>query len=55
MNLPRRTPKQDVRCAGCSLAFTERKRKPCPVCGSLNRILVRSADMGDVTVFDRMR
>lgn len=37
-------PKQRSFCSGCQRAIVERKRKPCPDCGSLNRIVARSAD-----------
>jgi hypothetical protein len=37
-------PKQRSNCAKCGRAIVERKRKPCPDCGSLNRAIARSAD-----------
>lgn len=37
-------PKQRSECAKCRRAIVERKRKPCPSCGSLNRVIARSAD-----------
>lgn len=37
-------PKQRSVCATCRAPIVERKRKPCPNCGSLNRAIVRSAD-----------
>jgi len=35
-------PKQRSLCAKCQRPIVERKRKPCPDCGSLNRIVARS-------------
>ena len=37
-------PKQRSLCAGCKAPIVERKRKPCPDCGSMARIVARSAD-----------
>ena len=37
-------PKQRSLCAGCRKPIVERKRKPCAYCGSLNRVIARSAD-----------
>lgn len=37
-------PKQRSMCAGCQRPIVERKRKPCPDCGSLARIIARSID-----------
>ena len=37
-------PKQRSLCAKCKRPIVERKRKPCPDCGSLNRVITRSAD-----------
>lgn len=34
-------PKQRSVCAGCQRSIVERKRKPCPDCGSMNRIVAR--------------
>ena len=36
-------PKQRSNCAKCGEAVVERKRKPCPACGSLSRIISRTA------------
>lgn len=36
-------PKQRAMCAKCGTALVERKRKPCPECGSLNRVIARTA------------
>jgi hypothetical protein len=30
-------------CSGCGVVITERKRKPCPFCHSMNRTLTRTA------------
>jgi Zn finger protein HypA/HybF involved in hydrogenase expression len=37
-------PKQRCQCAKCDRPIVERKRKPCPDCGSLNRVIARTAD-----------
>jgi rRNA maturation endonuclease Nob1 len=37
-------PKQRSMCAKCRRPIVERKRKPCPECGSLNRIVSRTVD-----------
>lgn len=37
-------PKQRAACAKCGGPIVERKRKPCPECGSLNRVIARTAD-----------
>jgi len=37
-------PKQRSLCAKCQRPIVERRRKPCPDCGSLNRIVARSVD-----------
>ncbi len=37
-------PKQRSFCAGCKKEIVERKRRPCPDCGSLNRVVARSAE-----------
>lgn len=37
-------PKQRSLCAKCKRPIVERKRKPCPDCGSLNRIVARFVD-----------
>ena len=37
-------PKQRSVCAVCQRPIVERKRKPCPDCGSLNRIISRTAE-----------
>ena len=37
-------PKQRSQCAKCGRPIVERKRKPCPSCGSLNRVIARCAD-----------
>ena len=37
-------PKQRSNCAKCGRTIVERKRKPCPDCGSLNRAINRTAD-----------
>ena len=37
-------PKQRSECAKCGEPIVERKRKPCPECGSLNRVIARAAD-----------
>ena len=40
MNLRRLFPPvQSSTCAKCNLALRERKRKPCPRCGSTSRVL----------------
>ena len=36
-------PKQRSLCK-CARPIVERKRKPCPDCGSLNRVIARTAD-----------
>ena len=37
-------PKQRSQCAKCDRPIVERRRKPCPSCGSLNRVISRSVD-----------
>jgi Zn finger protein HypA/HybF involved in hydrogenase expression len=37
-------PKQRSLCAKCQRPIVERRRKPCPRCGSLNRTVVRSVE-----------
>lgn len=37
-------PKQRSECAKCGRPIVERKRKPCPDCGSLARVIARTAD-----------
>jgi hypothetical protein len=37
-------PKQRSNCAKCDRPIVERKRKPCPSCGSLNRVISRSVE-----------
>jgi hypothetical protein len=37
-------PKQRSECAKCRRPIVERKRKPCPSCGSLNRVISRTVD-----------
>jgi RNA polymerase subunit RPABC4/transcription elongation factor Spt4 len=37
-------PKQRSVCAKCQRPIVERKRKPCPQCGSLNRVIARSVE-----------
>jgi rubrerythrin len=44
---------QDARCSGCGRTLRERRRKPCPACGSLNRIIERGWCEGS-TATDRM-
>jgi hypothetical protein len=44
MTLPRRlgiVPRQTSTCAGCGREITERRRRPCLQCGSINRIHLR--------------
>jgi rRNA maturation endonuclease Nob1 len=42
-------PKQRSICAKCQRPIVERRRKPCPDCGSLNRIVARSVSDQMVT------
>jgi hypothetical protein len=37
------TPMQSSLCAGCERAIVERERRPCPACGSINRIVFATA------------
>jgi predicted RNA-binding Zn-ribbon protein involved in translation (DUF1610 family) len=37
-------PKQRSQCVKCGQPIVERKRKPCPKCGSLNRTISRSIE-----------
>jgi RNA polymerase subunit RPABC4/transcription elongation factor Spt4 len=37
-------PKQRSLCAKCQRPIVERRRKPCPDCGSLNRVIARSVE-----------
>ena len=39
-------PKQRSLCAKCQRPIVERRRKPCPDCGSLNRIVARAIEDG---------
>jgi hypothetical protein len=41
VNLLRRLipPRQSSRCAVCDAPITERRRRPCPACGSRNRVI----------------
>jgi hypothetical protein len=32
-------PVQASECVGCGLRISERRRRPCPVCGSINRVI----------------
>jgi hypothetical protein len=32
-----RPPKQTSLCSGCGRLLIERRRRPCPVCGAINR------------------
>lgn len=34
--------RQTAQCAECRAVITERWRRPCPTCGCMNRLLVRS-------------
>lgn len=36
-------PKQRSACAKCGEPIVERKRRPCPGCGSYNRVIARTA------------
>jgi RNA polymerase subunit RPABC4/transcription elongation factor Spt4 len=46
-------PKQRSNCAKCARPIVERKRKPCPDCGSLNRVIARSLT-DDMPVADKV-
>ncbi len=47
-------PVQTGRCASCAIVLMERRRRPCPVCGDMARIIERGMDMGGLAVRDRM-
>lgn len=37
-------PLQASLCSGCARPITERTRRPCPSCGSMNRLVIATAD-----------
>lgn len=46
-------PKQRSACAKCGEQVVERKRKPCPSCGSMSRVITRTAT-DDLPVGDKV-
>lgn len=48
-----RPPAQTSLCAGCERPITEVERRPCPDCGSMNRLIVATAH-DRVAVSDRV-
>lgn len=47
------TPEQTSHCAGCRRVITERTRRPCPDCGSMNRHVTATAIETPVVFTDR--
>ena len=46
-------PKQRSDCSKCGRPIVERRRKPCPSCGSLNRVIARVA-VDELPVADKV-
>lgn len=44
-----RPARQTAVCAGCAAVLVERRRRPCPTCGGLRRIVVVGWDEATVT------